>query len=133
MWSMAEVFFDTMICCTLTALTVICATEDFSVQTAFSAVMGKYSTVFLAVSMAVFAFCTIIGWYYCGETAFCYLSGGNDNKIFCIIFSLLASSGAVMTMQTVWTLSDIFNGLMAFPNLVGLILLMNKVKIHANK
>ncbi|MDE5556194.1 MAG: amino acid carrier protein [Ruminococcus sp.] len=133
MWSMAEVFFDTMICCTLTALTVICATEDFTVQTAFSAVMGKYSMPFLAVSMAVFAFCTIIGWYYCGETAFRYLSGGNGHKIFCIIFSLLASSGAVMTMQTVWTLSDIFNGLMAFPNLVGLVLLMNKVKIHVNK
>ncbi|MCM1315344.1 MAG: amino acid carrier protein [Muribaculaceae bacterium] len=133
MWSMAEVFFDTMICCTLTALAVICATEDFSVQTAFSAVTGKFSVPFLAVSMAVFAFCTVIGWYYCGETAFCHLSGGKYKKIFCIIFSLLASSGAVLTMKTVWTLSDIFNGLMAFPNLVGLILLMNKVKINVNK
>lgn len=133
MWSMAEVFFDTMICCTLTALTVTCATEDFSVQTAFSAVMGQYAMPFLAFSTAVFAFCTIIGWYYCGETAFRYLSGGNGCNIFCIIFSLLASSGAVMTMHTVWTLSDIFNGLMAFPNLVGLVLLMNKVKINANK
>lgn len=126
MWSMSEVFFDTAICCTLTALTVIC-TEN-SIQTAFSAVMGRFSVPFLAVAMAVFAFCTIIGWYYCGETAFRYLSGGRCRKIFCITFSVLASAGAVMTMKTVWTLSDIFNGLMAFPNLVGLILLMNKVK-----
>lgn len=128
MWSMAEVFFDTVICCTLTALTVICASDDFTVQTAFSAVMGKAALPFLAVGMAVFAFCTIIGWYYCGETAFKYLSGGRGGKIPCIVFSVLASLGAVMTMKTVWTLSDIFNGLMAFPNLVGLILLMNKVK-----
>lgn len=133
MWSMAEVFFDTMICCTLTALTVLCATSDFSVQTAFSAVTGDFSAPFLAVSMAVFAFCTVIGWYYCGETAFTYLSGGRGKKIFCLIFSLLAASGAVLNMKTVWTLSDIFNGLMAFPNLTGLILLMNKVKINANK
>lgn len=128
MWSMFEVFFDTVICCTLTALTVICATDDFSVQTAFSAVIGKYAPPFLAFETAVFAFCTIIGWYYCGETAFRYLFGKNHGKIPCIVFALSASLGAVFTMQTVWTLSDIFNGLMAFPNLVGLILLMNKVK-----
>lgn len=126
MWSMTEVFSDTIIC-SLTALTVIC-TSGKTVQMAFSAVMGNVSLPFLAVAMAVFAFCTIIGWYYCGETAFIYLSGGRGRKIFCIIFSVLASLGAVMTMKTVWTLSDIFNGLMAFPNLVGLILLMNKVK-----
>ncbi|MDE6833986.1 MAG: amino acid carrier protein [Ruminococcus sp.] len=133
MWSMAEVFFDTMICCTLTALTVICSTENFSIQTAFSHVTGDFSVPFLAVSMAIFAFCTVIGWYYCGESAFSYLSGGKYKKLFCIIFSVLASSGAVLTMKTVWTLSDIFNGLMAFPNLVGLVLLMNKVKIKVNK
>ncbi len=127
MWSMAEVFFDTIICCTLTALTVICTSAN-TVQTAFSTVMGKYSVIFTAISMAVFSFCTIIGWYYCGETAFKYLSKERGKKVFCIIFSLFASLGAIMTMKTVWTLSDIFNGLMAFPNLTGLILLMNKVK-----
>lgn len=122
---MTEVFSDTIIC-TLTALTVICASGN-TIQSAFSAVIGKYSLPFIAVAMAVFAFCTIIGWYYCGETAFKYLSGGRYGKSFCIIFSVLASLGAVMTMKTVWTLSDIFNGLMAFPNLTGLILLMNRI------
>lgn len=125
MWSMTEVFADTLIC-TLTALTVIC-TSAGTVQTAFSSVMGNVSLPFLTIATAVFAFCTIIGWYYCGETAFRYISGGRGVKIFCIVFSVLASTGAVMTMKTVWTLSDIFNGLMAFPNLTGLILLMNKV------
>ena len=132
MWSMSEVFFDTMICCTLTALTVIC-TDTFSIQTAFSHVTGEFSVPFLAVSMAVFAFCTVIGWYYCGESAFTYLTGGKYRNLFCIVFAVLASSGAVLTMKTVWTLSDIFNGLMAFPNLTGLVLLMNKVKIKVNK
>ncbi|MDE5771202.1 MAG: amino acid carrier protein [Ruminococcus sp.] len=128
MWSMFEVFFDTVICCTLTAVTVICASDDFSVQTAFSAVIGNYAPPFLSFETAVFAFCTIIGWYYCGETAFRWLTGKNCGKIPCVVFALTASLGAVFTMQTVWTLSDIFNGLMAFPNLVGLILLMNKVR-----
>lgn len=128
MWSMFEVFFDTIICCTLTAVTVICADGDFTVQSAFSAVMGKSALPFLAVETAVFAFCTIIGWYYCGETAFRWLSGGKGGKIPCVVFAVTASLGAVFTMKTVWTLSDIFNGLMAFPNLVGLILLMNKVR-----
>ncbi|MDE6035052.1 MAG: amino acid carrier protein [Ruminococcus sp.] len=132
MWSMSEVFFDTVICCTLTALTVIC-TGTFSIQNAFSIVTGEFSVPFLAVSMAVFAFCTVIGWYYCGESAFTYLTGGRYKKFFCVVFAILASSGAVLTMRTVWTLSDIFNGLMAFPNLTGLVLLMNKVRIKANK
>lgn len=128
MWSMFEVFFDTVICCTLTAVTVICASDDFSVQTAFSSVIGNYAPPFLAFETAVFAFCTIIGWYYCGETAFRWLAGKKCGKIPSIVFASVASLGAVFTMQTVWTLSDIFNGLMAFPNLAGLILLMNKVR-----
>lgn len=128
MWSMFEVFFDTVICCTLTAVTVICASDDFSVQTAFSAVFGKFAPPFLAFETAVFAFCTIIGWYYCGETAFRWLTEKDCGKVPCIIFAVTASLGAVFTMKTVWTLSDIFNGLMAFPNLIGLLLLMNKVR-----
>lgn len=127
MWSMTEVFFDTMICCTLTALTVICTSAD-NIEIAFSSVMGKNSTIFITFSMAVFSFCTIIGWYYCGETAFRYLSGGHGTELFCILFSFIASLGTIITMKTVWTISDIFNGLMAFPNLTGLILLINKVK-----
>lgn len=128
MWSMFEVFFDTIICCTLTAVTVICASPDFSVQTAFSAVIGNYAPPFLAFETAVFAFCTVIGWYYCGETAFHWLVGKKCGKIPCFVFAITASLGAVFTMRTVWTLSDIFNGLMAFPNLIGLILLINKVR-----
>lgn len=129
MWSMFEVFFDTIICCTLTALVLLSSSGDnFSVSMAFSSVFGEYTDIFLALSMAVFAFCTIIGWYFCGETAFTYLFGIKHKKSCALIFAFTSSLGAVLTLNTVWTLSDIFNGLMAFPNILGLLLLINKVK-----
>lgn len=128
MWSMFEVFFDTIICCTLTALVIICAPGDGSVAGAFSVVIGRCSGFLLSAAMAVFAFCTIIGWYYCGETAWKFLSGKKSGKGFSAVFSAVAAMGAVISLNTIWILSDIFNGLMAFPNLVGLILLIKKVK-----
>lgn len=128
MWSMFEVFFDTIICCTLTALVIICAPGDDTAAGAFKAVMGDFSGLILSAAMAVFAFCTIIGWYYCGETAWRFLSGRSSGKGFSVFFSMAASLGAVISLNTIWLISDIFNGLMVFPNLVGLILLIKKVK-----
>ncbi len=128
MWSMFEVFFDTVICCTLTALVILCAPGDGSVAGAFSAVMGESSGILLSAAMAVFAFCTIIGWYYCGETAWKFLSGSSSGKCFSAFFSAASALGAVISLNTIWIISDIFNGLMAFPNLIGLILLIKKVK-----
>lgn len=128
MWSMFEVFFDTIICCSLTAFVILCAAPDFSLNTAFSTVLGKGTPLFLSVEMAVFAFCTIIGWYYCGETAYRYISKKTSCKKLCIIFAAASSMGAILHLQTIWTLSDIFNGLMAIPNLLGLLLLIKKVR-----
>lgn len=128
MWSMFEVLFDTIICCTLTALVMICSPESDTASVAFSAILGDFSGILLSAAMAVFAFCTIIGWYYCGETAWRFLSGKKSGKGFSAFFSAAASLGAVVSLNTVWLISDIFNGLMAFPNLVGLILLIKKVK-----
>ncbi|MBQ4534239.1 MAG: alanine:cation symporter family protein, partial [Ruminococcus sp.] len=128
MWSMFEVLFDTIICCTLTALVMICSPSESTASGAFSAVLGDFSGILLSAAMAVFAFCTIIGWYYCGETAWRFLSGKKSGKGFSAFFSAAASLGAVVSLNIVWLISDIFNGLMAFPNLVGLILLIKKVK-----
>lgn len=128
MWSMFEVFFDTIICCTLTALVIICAPGDGTAAGAFNAVIGDFSGLILSAAMAVFAFCTIIGWYYCGETAWRFLSGRSSGKGFSVFFSMAASLGAVISLNTIWLISDIFNGLMVFPNLVGLIILIKKVK-----
>ena len=127
MWSMFEVFFDTILCCTLTAVTLMCADDNFSVAGTFSAVMGDFSKPFITAELCIFALCTVIGWYYCGETAFRYISGGNS-KVFCLIFAVISSSGALFSANSVWTLSDIFNGLMAFPNLIGLLFLIKHVK-----
>lgn len=128
MWSVFEVFFDTIICCTLTAIVIITAGENFSIQYAFYTVIGKFSSFFLTVLMAVFAFCTVIGWYFCGETAFRCLFKGKNIIIFTLLFAAFSALGAIFTLDSVFALSDIFNGLMAIPNLLGLILLISKVK-----
>lgn len=125
--AMFEVFIDTFICCTLTALTILCSSSDGSISTALLSVTGYWTNTVIAALMTVFAFCTVIGWYYCGETAFTHLFGKNQKKIFSLVFAVSASFGAVISTEKVWLLSDIFNGAMAFPNLVGVILLINKV------
>lgn len=125
MWSMFEVFFDTILCCTLTAVTLMSA-GSLSVTDTFSTVMGGFSQPFVSAELCIFALCTVIGWYYCGETAFRYITG-KENKIFCFVFALISSSGALFSAQSVWTLSDIFNGLMAFPNLIALLFLIKNV------
>lgn len=128
LWSMFEVFFDTIICCTLTALVILCAAPDLSIETAFAAILGNVAPIFLTAEMIVFAFCTIIGWYYCGSAAFSYISGKSSGVGLCCAFAAAASLGAVSELRTVWALSDIFNGLMAVPNLLGLLLLIKKVE-----
>ncbi len=130
-WSMFEVFFDTIICCTLTALVILCSdsgSAENPVNTAFFSVMGNFSDLFLCFETAVFAFCTVIGWCYCGKQALLYLSHGRYGKIFCILFSAVSSLGVLFTMKTVWTVSDIFNGLMALPNITALLILSGKVR-----
>lgn len=128
MWSMAEVFTDTIICCSLTALALLCAAPDLSVETALGTVFGSAAGHVTAVLLAVFAFCTVIGWYYCGEEALRYIFRGRSVRAFSVVFSAAASLGAVISTDAVWSLSDIFNGLMAFPNLAALLLLINRVK-----
>ena len=128
MWSMAEVFTDTIICCSLTALALLCAAPDLSVETALGTVFGSAAGHITAVLLAVFAFCTVIGWYYCGEEALRYIFRGRSVRVFSVVFSAAASLGAVISTDAVWSLSDIFNGLMAFPNLAALLLLINRVK-----
>lgn len=126
-WSMLEVAADT-VCCTLTALTVLCACDTYSVTDALAGLLRGGTSPFLTAVNGLFALCTVIGWYYCGETAFLHLSGNRFRKLFCLTFAAISASGAVFGAPAVWTVSDIFNALMAFPNLLGLILLSKKVK-----
>lgn len=129
LWSIFEVFFDTIVCCTLTALVLIVSSQNnvYSVNSTFSHVLGASTDVFLALSLGVFAFCTVIGWFYCGQMAFSFVFRKISPKVFCPVFVLVASLGAVLDSSVVWPLADIFNGFMAFSNLAGLLLLANKI------
>ncbi|MBQ8960289.1 MAG: sodium:alanine symporter family protein [Ruminococcus sp.] len=126
-WSMFEVFFDTVLCCTLTAVTLLCAGEA-SPGRAFSLIIGAAGEPLICAETAVFAFCTVIGWHFCGETAFRYLFGERFAPAARVIFAAAAASGILISLETVWVLSDIFNALMAFPNLIGILLLSKRLK-----
>lgn len=126
MCSMLEVFTDTFLCCTLTAVTVLCTGKDTIYHT-FEPYIGGMTDWVLAFIMSVFAFCTVIGWSYCGKTAFKYIFG-EESMVFCVIFSAVAASGTVFKSEELWDLSDIFNGLMAFANIFALLYLVRDVR-----
>ena len=123
MWAMFEVFVDTIVCCTLTALLLLCSGKEMSVVPAFSAVLGRNAAVVLSCILSVYAFCTVIGWYCCGEKAFLHLTGGRFRRAAPFVFTLIASAGAICPASEAWMLSDICNGLMAIPNLIAVICL----------
>ena len=75
------------------------------------------------ISMVLFAFSTILGWEFCGETAFAFLFGRRAIPLYRILFALAAFLGATQSLEVVWNLSDIFNALMAVPNLISLLFL----------
>lgn len=134
LWSMVEVALDTLVCCTLTALAVLTSgaleqesTAGSVLTKAFSGIFGACSSQMMAVLTALFAFCTLIGWCCCGEQAIRYLFGEKGILPYRMLFCLAAGVGAVISLHAVWTLSDIANGLMAIPNLLGLLLLQKHV------
>lgn len=96
---------------------------------AFETVLGRLGGALITISIALFAFSTILGWEYHGEKAFEYLLGTHRfNMIYRIIFSLLAYIGATTTLEIAWTFSDIANALMAIPNLICLLALSGVIK-----
>ncbi len=136
LWGIFEVFVDTIICCTLTALVLLSSKVlehrgelDGAplVIAAFSKSFGGFAGVFISASLSLFAFATLIGWSFYGAKAAEYLFGPQKVIFYKIIFSMGIFIGAVLEIETVWKLSDIFNGLMALPNLVALLLLSKVV------
>ena len=137
MWAVFEVFADTIVCCTVTALVILTTGAADSgkdgvllVTEAFGRIagIGRFSPYFIAAAVAMFAFATIIGWFYCGECAVTYLFGDPGIPFYKFIFTAFIVVGAVSKLEAVWMVSDIFNGLMAIPNLTGLIILRKEVK-----
>ncbi|SDI91998.1 alanine/glycine:cation symporter family protein [Natribacillus halophilus] len=132
--SMTQVFIDTIIVCTVTGLALVMADMymrdiEGAALTAqsFDALLPAYGNVVVAVTLLFFIYSTILGWAYFGEKCFTYLAGTNFTLVYRIVFVLAIFPGATLSLDTVWNLGDIFNGLMAIPNLIGLLLLSGVV------
>jgi AGCS family alanine or glycine:cation symporter len=148
LWGIFEVFFDTFIICTLTALSILStydmstlAGEDSAVALgAFSNNFGMFGTVCFCIILPLFAFTTILAWSYYGEkgTEFLFQKLGEKGQkaavmTFKVIFVVLIVVSAIINGELAWAIADTFNGLMAIPNLVAVILLSGLVvKITKN-
>ena len=149
MWGIFEVFADTMVVCTMTALVVLTSgaynletgtilegyTDATLVGGAFNTVFGwgNIGSRFIAIAMFLFAFTTVLGWSHYGTKAWEYLFGTKSVVVFKIIHICTIMFGAVMTSSLAWDISDTFNGLMMFPNLIGVVVLFPLVmKITKN-
>jgi AGCS family alanine or glycine:cation symporter len=133
--SMTQTFIDTLVVCTMTALVILTAsswTQGVSAAELTSASMaetlGHTGSVLVAISTALFAYSTLIGWNYYGEKAMEYLFGGKSIRIYRVVFTVVVMVGATVSLEFVWNFSDLANGLMAIPNLIGLLLLSNIIK-----
>lgn len=131
-----EVFADTIIICTLTALVILCSGVPIAFGEAagaeltirgFTATYGNWVSVFTAVAMCCFAFSTIIGWGLYGARCAEFLFSSRAVKPFMVVYSLVAIVGATVDLGLVWSISDTCNGLMAIPNLIGVFLLSGTV------
>ena len=137
MWGIFEVFADTIVVCTMTALVVLTSgvydiasntlpkgvTDATLVAASFNSVFsfGNIGEKFIAAAILLFAFTTVIGWSYYGSKATEYLFGTKGVKIYKIFFVLFVSLGGMFTSSLAWDISDTFNGLMMIPNLIGVI------------
>ncbi len=138
--SMTGTFIDTIIICSMTGLTLVLTgvwSGDLSgaamTNTAFSMDYGFMGGIFLTVSLALFAFTTILGWNYYGERACQYLFGIKGILPYRIIFICLVASGALLKLEAIWILADIVNGLMAIPNLIAIIALSGVISLETKK
>lgn len=155
MWGIFEVFADTIVMCTITAVAIMASgvynqgayTLALSMDqaaggsahfdallngvpltsAAFSTVFGRFGSTFVSVSITLFAFSTLIGWSYYGERSTAYLFGSKFVPHYKLVFVYFVFLGALLNLNFVWDISDTFNGLMALPNLLAVILLSGKV------
>lgn len=131
-----EVFVDTIVICTMTALVILCSGVPVEYGAAagaeltilgFTSTYGNWVSVFTAVAMCCFAFSTIIGWGLYGARCIEFLFGTRVNKPFMLVYSLVAIVGATMDLGLMWSIAETFNGLMAIPNLIAAFLLSGVV------
>ena len=136
MFGIFEVFADTIVICTLTALVILCsqvpvnygaaAGAELTIQ-GFTSVYGDWVSIFTAVAMCCFAFSTILGWGLYGARCIEFLFSEKVIKPFMVAYSLVAILGATANLGLMWSIAETFNGLMAIPNLIALFLLSGTV------
>ena len=97
-------------------------------QAAFNAAFGSFGAIFIAICMLFFAFSTILGWYFFGESNVRYLFGDKAVKPYIILVCIFIIIGSLLKVETVWNMSDCFNSLMVVPNVIGLFALTGLVK-----
>ena len=131
-----EVFVDTIVICTLTALVILCSGVPVGYGQAagaeltisgFTSTYGGWVSIFTAVAMCCFAFSTVIGWGLYGQRCIEFLFGPKSIKPFMVIYSLVAVIGATMNLGLMWSIAETFNGLMVIPNLIAVFLLSGTV------
>ena len=136
MYGIFEVFADTIVICTLTALVILCGNESITFGQAAGAELtiqgfinsyGNWVTVFTAIAMICFAFSTVLGWGLYGARMLEYLFSYKIVKPFFVVYSLVCIVGATVNLDLIWSVSETFNGFMAIPNLIALILLSGTV------
>ena len=128
------VFIDTFVVLTLTGLVLITSglipeglTGTALTQAAFSQAFGGFGPVFIAICMFFFAFSTIIGWYFFGQSNFKALFGEKALPVYSVIVVVFILVGSTLKVDLVWAMADFFNGLMAVPNLLALLALSGVV------
>ncbi len=135
LYGVFEVFLDTIVLCTLTALTILCSgviidygnTASLPVTNAFSVLYGGFSQNILALMLCLFGISSIIGWAVYGINCSSYLFGRKGKKIFIYIYPFFCILGAVLKVETVWRVAEFFNGIMLIINLFSLLSLADKI------
>lgn len=143
LYGIFEVFIDTIVICTLTAMALITSGIDLGFGTkpgselitaALATVFGqKFAALFVAIALMMFAFSTVLGWSLYGTRCVQYLFGNKGVKVFQVLFVLVVVVGCVAPLSVVWDVADTFNGLMAIPNFIGLFALSGVVAAETKK
>lgn len=137
MFGIFEVFMDTIVICTLTGLVILLGAPNIVYGQAagaeltisgFTATYGGWVSIFTAVAMCCFAFSTIIGWGLYGSRCIEFLGGEKLIRPFLVAYSFVSIIGATINLGLLWDIADTFNGLMAIPNLIALLILSGQVK-----
>ena len=138
MWAVVEVVIDTIICCSMTAFVILLTGADSSggeglavAAEGFRRGLGEYAGYFIAGSAIIFAFCTLLGWYFYGEKCLLYIVRNGSPKIPLLLYraayTAAAFIGAVSSLEIIWGTADIFNWILMVINLTAVIVLNKEI------